>query len=88
MFTTVTGNNNTVDAVQKGAGQHQLTTNLTGNGNSALVVQEGSQQNKAIIDLTNAGGPATLDLQQSGGKNFTIQQMCGNPAGCTTTVRQ
>jgi hypothetical protein len=88
MFTTVTGNNNTVDAVQKGTGQHQLTTNLTGNGNSALIVQEGSQQNRANIDLTNAGGPATLDLQQSGGKNFTIQQMCGNPAGCTTTVRQ
>jgi hypothetical protein len=88
MFTTVTGNNNTVDAVQKGTGQHQLTTSLTGNGNSALVVQDGAQQNRANIDLTNAGGPATLDLQQSGGKNFTIQQMCGNPAGCTTTVRQ
>jgi hypothetical protein len=88
MFTTITGNSNTVDAVQKGTGQHQLTTSLTGNNNSALVVQEGSQQNKANIDLTNAGGPATLDLQQSGGKNFTIIQSCTNPAGCTTTVRQ
>jgi hypothetical protein len=88
MFTTVTGDNNTVDAVQKGTGQHQLTTNLTGNNNSALVVQEGSQQNKANIDLTNAGGPATLDLQQSGGKNFTIIQSCTNPAGCSITVRQ
>jgi hypothetical protein len=88
MFTTITGNSNTVDAVQKGTGQHQLTTNLTGNNNSALVVQEGAQQNKANIDLTNAGGPAILDLQQSGGKNFTIIQSCTNPAGCTTTVRQ
>jgi hypothetical protein len=88
MFTTITGNNNTVDAVQKGTGQHQLTTSLTGNGNSATVVQDGSQQNKASIDLTNVGGPAVLDLQQSGGKNFTIQQMCGNPAGCSITVRQ
>ena len=88
MFTTITGDNNTVDAVQKGTGQHQLTTNLTGNNNSALVVQEGSQQNKANIDLTNAGGPATLDLQQSGGKNFTIIQSCTNPAGCSITVRQ
>ena len=88
MFTTISGNSNTIDAVQKGTGQHQLTTNLTGNNNSALVVQEGAQQNRANIDLTNAGGPATLDLQQSGGKNFTIIQSCTNPAGCTTTVRQ
>jgi hypothetical protein len=88
MFTTVNGNSNTVDAVQKGTGQHQLTTNLTGNNNSASVIQEGAQQNKATIDLTNVGGPSMLDLQQSGGKNFTIQQMCANPAGCTITVRQ
>ena len=88
MFTTVNGTGNTIDAVQKGTGQHQLTTNLTGNNNSATVVQEGSQQNKATLDLTNVGGPSLLDLQQSGGKNFTIQQMCGNPSGCSITVRQ
>ena len=88
MFTTINGDSNTVDVVQKGTGQHQLTTNLTGNNNSATVVQEGTQQNKANIDLTNAGGAATLDLQQSGGKNFTIIQSCTNPAGCSTIVRQ
>ena len=88
MFTSVNGNSNTVDAVQKGAGQHQLTTSLTGNNNNATVVQEGAQQNKATIDLTNVGGPSMLDLQQSGGKNFTIQQMCSNPSGCSITVRQ
>jgi hypothetical protein len=88
MFTTVSGNNNSVTATQQGTGQHQLTTNLTGNNNSAIVVQDGAQQNRANIDLTNAGGPATLDLQQSGGKNFTIIQSCTNPAGCSTTVRQ
>ena len=88
MFNTINGNNNTIDAVQKGTAQHQLTTNLTGNNNSATVVQEGSTQNKANIDLTNAGGAATIDLIQSGGKNFTIIQSCTNPAGCTTTVRQ
>ena len=88
MFTTIAGDSNTVNAVQKGTGQHQLTTNLTGNNNSAIVVQDGSQQNKANIDLTNNGGPATLDLQQNGGMNFTIIQSCTNPAGCTTVVRQ
>jgi hypothetical protein len=88
MFTTIAGDNNSVDAIQKGTGQHQLTTNLTGNNNSAIVVQDGAQQNKANIDLTNAGGPATIDLQQSGGKNFTIIQSCTNPAGCSTVVRQ
>ncbi len=88
MFTTITGDSNIVDAIQRGTGQHQLTTNLTGNNNNATVIQEGEQQNKATIDLTNVGGPSLLDLQQSGGKNFTIQQMCANPAGCTITVRQ
>ena len=88
MFTTVTGDLNTVNATQRGTGQHQLTTNLTGSSNSVTVLQDGSTANKANIDLTNAGGAATLDLQQSGGKNFTIQQSCVNPAGCSTTVRQ
>lgn len=88
MFTTINGDSNTVNAVQKDSGQHQLTTNLTGNSNSVTVLQEGTQQNKANVDLTNAGGPATLDLQQSGGKNFTIIQSCTNPAGCVTVVRQ
>lgn len=88
MFNTVNGNNNTVDVVQKDGGQHQLTNRLTGNNHSVTVVQEGAQQNKANIDLVNSGGAAALDLLQSGGMNFTIQQSCTNPAGCTTTVRQ
>ena len=88
MFTTVTGDLNTVTATQKGTGQHQLEVKLTGTGNSATVLQDGPTANKANIDLTNAGGPAILDLQQTGGKNFTIQQMCVNPSGCSTSVRQ
>lgn len=88
MFNTINGNNNTVDAVQKGTGQHQLVNSLTGNNNSVTVSQEGNSQNKANIDLTNAGGAATVDLIQSGGKNFTIIQSCTNPAGCSTVVRQ
>jgi len=88
MFNTVNGNNNNISAVQKDTGQHQLVNNLSGNNHSVTVVQEGHQQNKANIDLTNAGGAATLDLQQSGGKNFTIIQSCTNPAGCSITVQQ
>ena len=88
MFNTVNGNSNSISATQSGTGQHQLNTNLTGNSHSVTVLQDGSSQNKANIDLTNSGGAATLDLQQSGGKNFTIIQNCTNPAGCSTTVRQ
>jgi hypothetical protein len=88
MFTTVNGNNNSVDATQKGTGQHYLETKLTGNNNSALIVQEGSTANKASIDLTNAGGAASIDLLQTGGKSFSIQQSCTTSGGCGTTVRQ
>jgi hypothetical protein len=88
MFNTVTGSNNSINAVQEGAGNHYLENKLTGNGNSVLANQSGSTANKANIDLTNAGGAASVDLQQTGGKNFTIIQTCTNPAGCNTTVRQ
>lgn len=88
MFTTVNGNNNSVDATQRGTGQHYLETKLTGNNNSALVVQEGTTGNKANIDLTNAGGASSIDLLQTGGKSFSIQQTCTTSGGCGTTVRQ
>ena len=88
MFNTITGNSNTISAVQEGGGNHYLENKLTGNGNSVLANQSGATGNKANIDLTNAGGPASIDLQQSGGKSFTIIQGCANPAGCTTVIRQ
>lgn len=88
MFNTVTGSGNTLNATQQGTGQHSLAATLTGNNHLVTVLQEGTSQNKANIDLTNAGGAATIDLIQSGGKNFTIQQSCTNPAGCSTTIRQ
>jgi hypothetical protein len=88
MFNTITGNTNTITAVQEGAGNHYLENKLTGNGNSVLANQSGSTANKANIDLTNAGGAASVDLQQSGGKSFTIIQSCTNPAGCSTVIRQ
>ena len=88
MFNTVTGSNNSISAVQEGAGNHYLENKLTGNGNSVLANQSGSTANKANIDLTNAGGAASVDLQQTGGKSFTIIQSCTNPAGCSTVIRQ
>jgi hypothetical protein len=87
MFTSITGNTNTLEAIQKGTGQHYLDVKLN-NGADATIVQEGITANKATVDLTNAGGRPSLDLIQGGGKNFSIQQSCTNPAGCTTIVRQ
>ena len=88
MFNTITGSNNSISAVQEGGGNHYLENKLTGNGNSVLANQSGATGNKANIDLTNAGGAASVDLQQSGGKSFTIIQSCTNPAGCNTVIRQ
>jgi hypothetical protein len=88
MFTTVTGNSNNVTAVQEGTGGHYLENKLTGNGHTVLVNQSGNTANNARIDLINSGGAGSVDLQQSGGKSFTIIQSCTNPAGCNTVIRQ
>jgi hypothetical protein len=61
---------------------------MTGNGHNVLVNQYGANANNAQIDVTNAGGAATVDLEQSGGKSFTLIQSCTNPAGCNTVVKQ
>ena len=88
LFSTVSGDINTVTTTQSGSGNHFADIRLTGNHNTAIVDQSGSTQNKAYIELTNAGGPASVDLLQTGGKNFSIIQSCTNPLGCTTVVRQ
>jgi hypothetical protein len=88
LFSKITGDINTVNTSQTGQGGHVADITLTGNWNSVNATQSGNTANKANIDLTNAGGPASLDIQQSGGKSFTIIQGCANPAGCTTVVRQ
>ena len=88
LFSTVNGDNNTLTTTQSGAGQHYLDTRLTGNGHNVLVNQYGANANNARIDVTNAGGPATVDLEQAGGKSFTLIQNCTNPVGCSTIVKQ
>lgn len=88
LFSTVTGDINTVNTTQAGNAGHYAESKLTGNWNTVKIEQTGNTANRARIDLTNAGGPASVDLQQSGGKTFGITQSCTNPAGCTTVVRQ
>ena len=88
LFSRATGDINTVTTNQSGSAGHFADITLTGNHNSATVTQSGNTANNAVIDLTNAGGPASVDLQQTGGKSFSIIQSCANPAGCTTVVRQ
>ncbi len=88
LFSTVTGDINTITTTQSGTGSHYAEAKLTGNFNNVKIDQSGSTANKANVDVTNAGGASTVDLQQTGGKNFTIIQSCVNAAGCSTTVRQ
>jgi hypothetical protein len=88
LFSTVSGNSNTLATSQTGTGQHYLDVRMTGNGHNVNVNQFGSTANNARIDVTNSGGAATVDVEQSGGKNFTLIQNCANPAGCNTVIRQ
>lgn len=88
LFSMISGNNNTLITSQTGTGQHYLDVKMTGNGHNVNVNQFGSTANNARIDVTNAGGAATVDLEQNGGKNFTLIQSCGIASGCSTIVRQ
>jgi hypothetical protein len=88
LFSTINGNNNTLSTTQSGGGQHYLDVRMTGNGHNVLVNQYGANANNAQIDVTNAGGAATVDLEQGGGKSFTLIQSCAILSGCNTTVKQ
>jgi hypothetical protein len=88
LFSAVSGDSNSLVTSQTGTGQHYLDVRMTGNGHNVNVNQFGSTANNARIDVTNAGGAATVDLDQGGGKNFTLIQSCANPAGCSTVVNQ
>ena len=88
LFSSVNGNNNTLATSQTGTGQHYLDVRMTGNGHNVNVNQFGSTANNARIDVTNAGGAATVELDQNGGKNFTLIQSCGIASGCNTIVKQ
>lgn len=88
LFNTSTGDINTINVTQSGNAGHYAETKLTGNFNNVKLEQTGNVANKANIEVTNNGGAASVDVQQSGGKSFTIIQGCSNPAGCTTVVRQ
>jgi hypothetical protein len=89
MFLKVDGALNTVEAVQKGTGQHRLDATLTGNNNSASILQEGSVANNATLNLTNAGGPASVVIQQNGGQSVGVTTSCATAGGCAPiTVRQ
>lgn len=88
LFSTNTGDINTINSTQTGNAGHYLEVKTTGNWNNVTASQTGNTTNKANIDITNNGGPASVDLQQTGGKNFTIIQNCVSASGCGTTIRQ
>lgn len=88
LFSTITGDINTVETIQSGSGAHYAETKLSGNWHNVKIDQSGNTANKATVDVTNAGGAATVDIQQTGGKSFGIIQSCTNPAGCSTIIRQ
>jgi hypothetical protein len=87
IIATVNGSNNTVAASQSGSANHYLSVTENGNGNSAVVSQSGNTANTATITLTNAGAPASVNLTQTGGQSYTLNQTCYTTCG-TVTVRQ
>ena len=76
LFTTTSGDSNTLSASQDGLGAHYLNVNFVGNSNDAQVTQTGNTKNAATISLTNSGAPASVTLNQSGGQTYNIERTC------------
>jgi hypothetical protein len=90
LFASVTGNSNTVTTSQTGTSNGYISVTATGNGNSATVTQSNTGAvgaNNASITLINSGAPASVNLTQTGGQNYSITQNCSTTCG-TVTVRQ
>lgn len=90
LFATVGGNSNTITTTQTGTSPSYLNINSTGNGNSAVVSQSNTGAvggNTANINLINNGAPASINLTQTGGQNYSVTQTCVTSCG-TLTVRQ
>ena len=90
LFASVSGNSNTITTTQSGTSPAYLNINASGNGNSATVTQTNTGSvgtNSASITLINNGAPASVNLTQTGGQNYSISQTCATTCG-TVTVRQ
>jgi len=88
-YTAINGNNNNLITTQTGSGGHVVDVSLAGNNSGVNVTQTGELQNRATVSITNTGGPTGLNLTQSGGASFYMQQTCISTAGCgITTVKQ
>ena len=90
LFATVSGNSNSITTSQTGTSAGYININATGNGNSAVVNQSNtgaSGTNNASITLINNGSPASVNLTQTGGQNYSVTQSCATACG-TVTVRQ
>jgi hypothetical protein len=88
-YNLINGNGNALGVYQ--TGNNMLSSvNLYGNNNTANVTQIGSGTMSAVVGLTNQGGPNNLTLIQTGNSNlnYSVQQTCANPAGCSSTIQQ
>lgn len=90
IFGSVTGNSNSVDVYQEGDSNKYLEFELIGNGHTLDVDQLGTGAHNATIDLTFGSGASTVDLTQQGTSNqsYSLEQICYNVSGCSTTVTQ
>ena len=90
LFASVNGNSNTITTSQTGTSAGYISVTTTGNSNSAVVTQTNTGAtgaNSAQITLVNSGAPASVNLTQTGGQSYSINQTCYTTCG-TITVRQ
>ena len=90
LFIDVTGNSNIIDVEQRDSTSKFADIKLTGDGHDVTVLQKGTGAHNATIDLTFGSGASTVDLTQQGTSNqsYSLEQICYNVSGCSTTVTQ
>jgi len=90
LFIDVTGNSNIIDVTQRDSSSKFADIKLIGNGHDVTVLQKGTGAHNATIDLTFGSGASTVDLTQQGSSNqsYSLEQICYDVSGCSTTVTQ
>jgi|GEM_PF-5308559 len=90
LIASVTGDQTTLISNQSGTSPHTINVTSSGNGNSAQITQNNNGSvgsNTASITLNNYGAPASVNLTQTGGQNYSITQSCATTCG-VVTVKQ
>ena len=86
----VTGDNNTVDLLQRGNDGHMANIELSGDGHTVDSTQRDNANHSLTLDLNNGGGAfsITTTQQNSTSQTYSLTGTCSTASGCGIIITQ